>query len=165
MIYHLPETKLESMDESTPNLFNMKQLPNRRPIIRRKHRPPTSSFDSDPEEDIYDRRDSKKSKPDIKNPRKEKTASEVKDTEEIMVKGKVVKSQNQYESLGGKRFNKGVLEDCDHNIGNEIRKAKGAPEGGECSLEHVIMEDDSEEFDFTDWVEEQKKKIRETEKS
>ena len=62
-------------------------------------------------------------------------------------------------------FNKGVLEDCDHNIGNEIRKAKGAPEGGECSLEHVIMEDDSEEFNFTDWVEEQKKKIRETEKS
>lgn len=65
---------------------------NRRLIIRCKYRSFISFFDSDFEEDIYDRRDFKKFKSDIKNLRKEKIVFEVKDIEEIMVKGKVVKS-------------------------------------------------------------------------
>lgn len=154
------------MNGSTTNFFSMKQMPNRRPIIvRRKHREPTSSFDSDPEEGNYDRREFKKSKPDIKKPTKETSPCEVSDTEQKMVNSNVKKSPNQLDPLRGKRFNKGVREDCDHNIGNERRKAKESPEGGECSLEHVTMEDDSEEFNFNDWVEEQKKKIRKIEES
>ena len=41
-------------------------------------------------------------------------------------------------------------------------RSKQAPEGAECSLEFETMEDDSEEFNFDDWVEEEMKKIRET---
>lgn len=144
----------------------MKQLPNRRPIsVRRKHREPTSTFDSDPEEDIYDWRHSKKSKPDIKNQKGERSACEVNNTEQIMVKSKIEKLKNQFDSFGDKRFNKGILEDCDHNIPNESRNAGKVAEAGECSLEYVTMEDDGEEFNFNDWVEEQKKKIREIEES
>ena len=98
------------MNGSTTNLFSMKQIPNRRPIIVcRKHHEPTSSFDSDPEEENYDRRDSKKSKLDIKNPTKERSPCEVSDKEQKMVKSNVKKSANELDSFGGKRFNKGVL--------------------------------------------------------
>lgn len=82
-----------------------------------------------------------------------------------MVKSKIEKLQNQFDSFGDKRFNKGILEDCDHNIPNESRNAGKVAEAGECSLEYVTMEDDGEEFNFNDWVEEQKKKIREIEES
>ena len=100
------------MNRSTKSFLSMKQLPNRRPIsVRCKHGELTSTFDSHPEEDVYDRRDSTKSKPDIKNQKKERSACEVNNTEQIMVKSKVEKLQNQFDSFGGKRFNTSMLED------------------------------------------------------
>jgi len=52
-------------------------------------------------------------------------------------------------------------EDCELYFSSRKAKAE-APEGGECSVE--CIEDDSEEFNFDEWVEEQKRTIRELEK-
>lgn len=83
-----------------------------------------------------------------------------------MIRSKVEKSQNQFDSFAekpDKRFKKDIPEDnCAHiNIPNS-RKSKGARDGDECSVE-LRMEDESEEFNYDDWVEEQMKKIREIE--
>ena len=113
----------------------MKQLPNRRPIsVRRKHREPKSTFDSDPEEEVYDRRDSNKSKPDITKQKMERSTCEVNNTEQVVVQSKVENLQNQFDSFGGKRFNTGMLEDCDHNIPNESRKVQASARGSRMLL-------------------------------
>ena len=146
----------------------MEKLPYRRPIIiRRKHRDFTSAFDSDPGGDVHERRDSEKSAgvehPDMNIEKKEISACEVHNNEQKMSKRKVERSHNdQLESFRAKRFKNNTPElDSVHNISNS-RKQKEAREEGECSVE--TMGDDSEEFDFNDWVEEQKMKIREIHK-
>lgn len=83
-----------------------------------------------------------------------------------MIRSKVKKSQNQFDSFAekpDKRFKKDLPEDnCAHiNIPN---RRKGARDGDECTVE-LRMEDESEEFNYDDWVEEQIKKIREIENS
>ena len=96
--------------------------------------------------------------------KKESSACQLHDTEQKMMKRKVERSHNdQLESFGVKRFKNDTLEsDSVHNTSNRV-KQKEARKEGECSVE--TMEDDSEEFNFHDWVEEQKMKIRKIHKS
>ena len=90
--------------------MSMKKLPNRRPVIvRRKHRKPACTFGSDPENAVsYQKSDSKKSveveHPDIKNPKKERSACEINYTKQKRIKQKFENSPNQFDSSGGKKI-------------------------------------------------------------
>ena len=127
-------------------------MPNRRPICvrrkHRKHREPACTFESDPEEDFNQRRDSVEVEhPDMKNPKQEGSACEM-DQKKKGIKRKV-------ETQKGIKRKVETLEDCEH--------VKEATVGGECSVGTTEdpAEDHSEVFDFNDWVEEQKRIIRE----
>lgn len=111
----------------------------RRPIcVRRRHREPSAMFsDSDVEEDAALRRDSVKVElPARENPRGERSACE---TDHIK---KGIKRKFQ------------TNEDCGHGKEEKV--------GGECSVgtSEDTVEDDSGEFDFDEWVEKQKRIIR-----
>lgn len=86
--------------------------------------------------------------------KEERSVCKVYNTEHKMIKSKVEKSQNHFDSFADKLFKKDILDDCAHNIPNS-RKSKGAHDGGEYTVE-LKMEGESEEFKFDDWVEEHK---------
>ena len=142
----------------------MEQPPNRRQIsVRGKHREIVPDpFGSDPEDEVYERTHFKKSK-------KLEIASKSKQVQEEVKIGEIgqnietQKKENMalYDTNTKSQLGFSVGQDCDQsNISPNGIEVKEAAEGGKCSVE-----DDSEAFNFDDWVKEQKKRIHEIEEN
>lgn len=135
--------------------------------VRRKHREPSSYFKGDPEDDVLDKRNISKEVERLENMKdqgrrkKERSVCRFYKTEQKMIDSecKVEEFHNQLDSFADKHSKNDKLEDCAHSI-PKSRKSKGALDEGECDVE-LEMENESNEFIYEDWVEEQLKTIRE----
>lgn len=155
----------------------MEKKPHRRPIcVRRKHREPASSFDSDPEEVLYQKSNSvevdmsKRRSICVRRKHREPSAtfsgSDVEEDTALRrdsVKVELPARENPQEEGSAcetDHIKKGIKRKFQTN--EECGHGKEEKVGVECfvGMSEDTVEDDSEEFDFDEWVEKQKRIIR-----
>ena len=122
-------------------------------IVRRKHRESATSFDSDPEEAVEVKHISLILL-DAKNHEKERSTDDNK--QNGMKRKNFNESPNQFHSFGCKIIKKETIGDVFEHVVSSAG-AKETPVGDECSLATV---EDSDSFDFDDWVQQQMRAIR-----